>query len=533
MPPAPTVLKTPAGYDLLVPARFKSIDHLYRTQTGRGYRPRTANVFTDNRKAVSTYDWQRLVDLSRQVVSRVGILHGAIMQKNGYAVGQGWRFCYDGPDKLFKGEIEEWINEFWYPIANIRGEPYDFQTTLFLDGCAIDHDGDNVMVMRESEEGLPRLQLVAAHRIGNRQSASGGQNQGGFCLVEKGPYKGARMYNGVIVDRDGANLAFRILGDTEAEDMDVPANNAQMIFEPVWSDQGRGIPRAAVSLIEMINVEDINHFLTRQVKQDSMLGLKVDNEDGEPPTGTSIVGGDEENPRDRNTSNPDVEIEYLEGNEVQYFRSNTGGKIDILTSQRPHPNVEAFVQRLESIGLYALGWHRGLLDPASLRGANTRLIQDGARKNIAGRQNTLWKRATRAAKFAVAKAITRKSVRGTADQWWKYVNFQMPAEISVDSGNDAKADLDALRMGTTTRAILAGKNGENEERILKQRGLEVRAMITEAQEISTQTGKPFELVLSMLWQSGSGGSPPAPAPDKGKPEEEQDPEKEPDDDSSR
>jgi len=502
-------LKTPAGYHLLVSRRAHNLDLLYRTEIRRGHRPRAFSL-VDTRVAISEYDWSSLLNLSRQVVSRVGTLAGAICQKNLYAIGgTGWPLHYIGPDEYFRDSVEDWVNNLWAPMANIRGEPYDLGVSLFLDGCAIDHDGDNVMILRRDSQDMPRLQFVAAHRIGNRQTAAATAD--GYSVVLKGPFAGAKMCNGVIFNRDGEVIAYRVLGVTEAEDMDVPVEQAQMVYEPAWHDQGRGIPRVAPTLLDFIDVEDINYFLRRQVKQDAALGIAVHNESGEPPTGTSVVGGDETTPRAVNNANPDVEVEYLEGNELMYFRSNTGGKIHPIESARPHPNTEAFVTRLESVGLYAIGWHRGLLDPAGLRGANTRLVQDTARHSIKWRQRTLRKRKLRATAWAIAAGIQRGSIPETSDPWWRYLTWQMPEQLTVDTGNDASADLEALRYGSTTLAAVAGKAGGRADDIIRQRGREARQVLAEARRLVDEWGISFDLALSLIRQPNNGGGAPAPA----------------------
>jgi len=392
--------------------------------------------------AISKYDWQRSLGVSRQLYAQMGFIQGAIWQKSLYAVGNAWQPEFRGEDSTWGDEAEEWLRD-WMDVADIRGEPYDLQTDLFLDSIAFDRDGDSVMILtRDGDE--PRVQFVSAHRIGARYG-TWGQDQAGWGIVPDGRFKGSRAYNGVIFSGNGRSVAaYSVLGDTAAEDQIIPAESAQMLYEPDWSDQGRGIPKLATCLLDWMDYQDIHHFLKRQVKQDSAQGIMHYNEEGAAEDTRDFIVG-----KDSGATNEDVKIEQIEGNEIMYFKALGGGKLEAFRSDRPHPNIEAFQKRIQRGCYMAMQWFFELTDPSAIGGANTRLIQDMARGSIRGRQKTLRKRALRAVRYAISVAMENGTLARNDSDWFKW-GFTLPAEMTVDQGYSDQAEFDAIKIGAGT-----------------------------------------------------------------------------------
>lgn len=490
----------------------RAYDHgLFKTPQGQGgYRPRPQHT-GDTPKLITEWGWKQQVVLARQIFARLAFVHGAVCQKNFYAVGCGWRFHYSGEDAFWGAEAEEYINELWYPNCDIRGEPYDFAMDLYLDGCAIDRDGDEAMILRRTQdlgdyEGPVRLQWVSAHRIADGKAKMDSARC--HAIVEEGPFKGARICNGVIKNRDNTTIGYRIIEEDDKQ-LDLPANSCQVLFEPDWNDLERGLPRSVVSCLDALDVEDINQFLKRQVKLDSAQGIQVTNEKGAPMAGSELIGADELVSEGDQKRIKDVEVEYLEGNEINYFKTSTGGKIEPVKSDRPHPNVESFIARIETQCIFSIGWFRQLMDPSKIGGASVRAIQDQARKSVAWRQKTLRKRAIRATVAALADAQNRGVIRkNDAEKWWLKLTFSMPELLTVDSGYDEKADLEHLANGTTTRGIVSGKKGRDwATQVFPQQSRELDMILEAAAEKAARHKVPISLVLNMMARIGTGGVP--------------------------
>lgn len=471
-----------SGYGLYNTPRNSGQADYYRPRRYQGAR---GDVITEG-------DWLELLDYSRQLYAQLGNLGGAIIQKNLYAVGDAWKPQFYGSDQAWGEAVEEWLKEQFYPMADVRGPAFDFVTNLFLDGLAMDVDGDSLMVLTESERGFPQLKYYPAHRIGGWQSSG---------EVKDGPYRGAMMRNGVIFNRDGRAIAYRVKGEEGGPDVDISAVNAQFLFEPEWQHQGRGIPRVGRTLLDWFDVQDIDVFLKRGVKLDASQGLLHYTETGTADTAESAISDN-----DSASEDTDLKIQRREGGEILYMKAGSGEKIESFSSDRPHPNTEAFIARLERRGLLAVGWFYELIDPSKIGGASVRLIQDQARASVAARQKTIRKRAKRAVIYAVAKAMKNRLIPRNDGDWWKW-NFETPAQLTVDAGYDRQADVDDLKMGLTTKAAVCAKFGRWHEDVAAQQDREFDALVTRAKAHAEKHGLPLEYVLDRLEQRS-----PNPAP---------------------
>lgn len=479
----PRVSASYSGYGLYNTPRNTGETDYYRPRRYQGGR---GDVITEG-------DWRELLDYSRQLFAQLGNLGGAIVQKNLYAVGDAWKPQFYGSDRAWGERVEEWLTEQFYPMADVRGPAFDFVTNLFLDGLAMDVDGDSLMVFTESERGFPQVKYYPAHRIGGAQCSG---------EVKDGPYKGAMMRNGVIFNRDGRAIAYRIKGEEGGKDTDISAFNAQFLFEPEWQHQGRGIPRVGRTLLDWFDVQDIDVFLKRGVKLDASQGLLHYTETGTADTAETAISAND----DTGSTDTDLRIQRREGGEILYMKAGAGEKLESFSSDRPHPNTEAFIARLERRGLLAVGWFYELIDPSKIGGASVRLIQDQARTSVRARQKTIRKRARRSVIYAVAKAMKNKLVPENDGDWWKW-NFETPAQITVDAGYDRQADVEDLKLGNTSRAAVVAKYGGWWEDVDAQRDREFDALVTRAKVHAEKHGLPLEYVLDRLEQRS-----PNPAP---------------------
>lgn len=421
------------------------------------YRPRPFPG--QNTSRVTDYEWKELVTFSRQLFAQMANLAYAICQKNLYAIGDAWKPHYVGVNEKWGQEAQEWLCHEWYPNCDIRGGVFDFTTSLLLTGIALDLDGDDAMVLMEDDNGLPKLRFVEAMTIGSRSKAE----------VKGGSLDGARIENGILLDRNDGFVGIQILGAKPEDDAIIPAYNCQLLFEPEFRALNRGVPRMAKATLDAFDTQDIDTFLKRTVKLHSSRGLLHTTSSGAAPEGGDLVvtrpgpSGDASAPTD-------VRVEKIMGGEIFYLQAGADEKMEAFRSDVPHPNVEAFITRLERRCMNALGWFHELADPSNMRGASVRLIQDQARHSIASRQRTLKSRAKRAVQFAISLAMERGLVSKNYDgmdalKW----GFNLPAQLTVDAGYDEQADQENLRLGSTTLAQICEKKGRWWEEIRSQR----------------------------------------------------------------
>jgi hypothetical protein len=460
------------------PADIGATSGLYQTPTNTGeghfYRPRQRGMAQLD-SLLHTSDWLEILDLSRQLFSQLANLGYAVVQKNTYAVGDAWLPQYLGSNPTWG---EEWLHHVWLPQCNYSGMGGGWQQDLFLSGVAWDVDGDDACIFVIDEGGFPKLAYRPAHQIGTGVANAD--------QVKGGPFDGARISNGVIYDRDDRYLGLRLLKEgarpwEKTEWTDLPAANVDLRFEPVWRTQRRGLPKLAVALLDMMDVQDIKVFLKRGVKLANSIGLVQTNAEGEANPASDMV---DEFTTDTSAQARDIKTEYRLGGEMMYMRAGIGEKIEEVLSKRPSGENMNFLRALERNGLLALGWFHELLDPSAVGGASVRLIQDQARHSVRARQRTLKGRVKRAILFAIGQAMSNGWLprNGDAADWMKW-DCSMPAQISVDNGYEEQADRENFVLGSETLAGISQKKGRWWEDQRRQKLAENKDLITKAKEL--------------------------------------------------
>lgn len=528
------------------PHQVKSSWGFYPTPRYSGqdyYRPRPFMAQTSPKGGLSAFDRWEIMIFGKQLFSQLGHCAAAVLQKNSWAVGEGWDPVFIGNNESWGEEVGIWLREQWYPNCNVLGEVFDFKTTLFLCGLAWDVDGDDGMITTETDNGWPQISIIPCQRIGGMTRAAE--------TVDGGLFDGARIIDGIIYDRNGRMIGARVTDEigtttvgTDAGYQDIPAYNFQLMFEPEWSDQGRGISRFGRPILDVMDGQDIDTFLKRAVKMDASQGIIHWTDTGEPNDGADTVsasqleiGGAASGDTRKNEIIPqrDYQIKPIAGGEFLYMRANSGEKLEAFKSDRPGTNTEAFIQRLERRIMLGLGWSYDLLDLTAISGAPSRLLKDLAMRTIQDRQKNLKRRALRAVRYAVCKAMKNGRIPayygtdGDGDmlKW----DFEMPGEISIDTGNDEAADRENLKIGSMTLQAIASKKGMgNYKKLTRQSQREILNWAELATEIEAKTaGKiNFDKAMEYLTQRTPNGTPlqemaedpptpkPAPQPAKGK-----------------
>jgi hypothetical protein len=410
-------------------------------------------------RLIPDMDRKALLSGSRKMFQNFGPSRGAIIQKADNVIGRAWLPKFTGQDKEWGALAKDWLVNQWYGMCDVRGPDFDFQTLLWLDCVAVDRDGDFLILFEESETGYPLTRRISANRIGQRS------NQG--KLIESGPFRGRPISQGVIFGDKKRPLAYRILGDTPAEDVDVPAANCIRVMDPMWHDQTRGEPGFANAL-KFIRSSLLSHEWEQMAQlMVSSIGLIEYNETGGPDM--DDPGFIQSGPSAFDSAAPSTEI--LQNGTVRYFRSNSGGKLEQLEHTRPGDMWDRFQDRVIRIAMSGINWPYELVWKANeINAALVRNIQERARLSIEDRQDTLRRPAMRTLQWAVAKAIKEKILPQpkTASDWWHW-DFSMPRKFSVDAGRDAAQRREDFKIGFRNRAQIISEEGFDEEQMEDER----------------------------------------------------------------
>ena len=399
-------------------------------------------------KSVSYQDWRTMLSASRRLWANYDVLKGATSQKAMHSIGRAWEPEFRGVDKAWGDIATAWLLNEWYGVADVRGENYDFKTDLFLSSQFIDRDGNSAILLTETKDGYPQIQLIGIHRIGCRGSER---------IVEKGAYKGLRIELGVIMNAAGRPVAYRILGASQELDQDVSARDLMVKFDPEWSDQALGFPGFSGS-INFIRDNLQSHAWEHQAQLiASRLGMVEWNE-----TGTFDPDAPENLGRSSSEATATT-LEKMEGGTILKFKAGSGSKVEFAPSNRPGDQWDSFQDRTIRMALLGINWPYSLCwKPEGANGTAERSEIEKARTSIRDRQDLLEPVAKRIVGYAVSKAIKLKILPeypgkdvGGSLMW----GFSKPAEFSIDKGRDGKIEIDNYKLGWgLTRDHLA-KNG--------------------------------------------------------------------------
>lgn len=469
----------------------------------QNYRPRWYTL-SDTSKGVTNYDRLYQSQYGRAIFASMPDIGGALLAKASWVVGpNSFSPVFTGTDQEWGYQAEDWLVNRFYPMCNVRGPNFDFRTSLYLTSLALDVDGDNLLVFTYSRGGFPQINIIPSHRIGCR----------GEDIVATGRYAGNRMVQGVILNKNDRPIAYRILGDTAEEDYDVSAQAAQLLYESEWADQYRGISRLARGMTDLLDKQDIDEYLKQGVKAFVSTLMTIHTETGEPLDMGSIVGANEDPVTLNDEQVVPRPLEVFDGGIIRYFRAGSGEKLEALKDERPSPNTEAFIERIQRRILYSCGFPLELIDPSKVGGASVRLIQDLARRSIATRQATLERRARLIVQFAIANAMQLGELPQNNTDWYMW-NFTKGASIVVDAGNEAQADRESLKLGTTTLSDVVSKQGKDWYEVRDQTEKETRDLLDRAEKLSSDYNISMDSALGLLSQRTPNQAPTAaPAPE--------------------
>jgi len=460
--------------------------------SGRPYIP----TYTESiNRSVNLQDWRTLLSLSRRLWANNGIVKGATVQKAMHSVGRAWNPVFRGADQEWGKIASEWLL-LWYGTSNVRGDVFDFKTSLYLQSIAIDRDGDQGVLLTTSEDGLwPMLQTIPAHRIGQRDSTE--------TVVQDGPYRGLRISHGVITNPVGRSVAYRVLADDEEGDDDISARDLILSFDPEWADQLRGLPLFSHALNDLRDADQSQYWEQLNQMASSSRTLIETNESGQADVNDPgmVLGG--------NGIDDGMSMERLEGGTITYFKAGSGSKLEQFVNMRPGQDWDQFQDRLARKALLGVGWPYSLCwKPDGQNGTQERAEIEKARTTILDRQELLKPVAQRVVGYAISKAIKSgvlPEYKGSDEGGFLKWDFTLPPKFSIDLGRDSAARREDYKLGFKNLSEVVAEQGQVLEQHMDARERETLDVINRAKRIADQTGIDFGTALSMLQQRTASG----------------------------
>jgi capsid protein len=448
-----------------------------RRRYNRRWQP---TVNKDFDELFSSFDQATLISNSRRLFQNDPIVTSVIEQKGFYSVGSAFQPKYTGDNKAWGIQARDFLDK-WSYVASTDGQ--DLNTLLYLIGVNVDLDGDVFLMLTTTKTGYPQIQPIPAHNIGQRNEEK---------TVTSGRYKGCKITKGIITQKNKRPVAYRLLGATEKDDIDIPAQSIIHVKEQIYiGGQARGLPLVSCCVNQL---RDLKHSqdleITKQLLLASMAFIET-NIDGEP----NAFSDDNLGSDDR----PSFESFNDEGGIIKFFKSNDGSKLEVIKNENPTSQWQNFQDTLTTACLAGLGWPKSMVGMDSGTGTNTRLEIQMAQKTVKDRQCLLMPVMQRMVSYAISTAIQLGLLPSDVDFYkWSY---STPPNISIDLGRDMKSILDAYNAGLINLTDWLNSEGKELEAHLQTRCSEEAQAILIRQAAEKQYGVTIDPLYCKLISS--------------------------------
>lgn len=467
-------------------------------QGGRWGGRERRNVFViaeDSRNAIDKYTRENTLALARWLVANQGRIRGPLYDLTRYSIGSGLIPQSLAQDDGAADEYEAYFADWALRChAAKRFTYWEMQKIL---SRAIDCDGDiGKHTVINGRNADPLIQLIESHRI----SSDG---------VEDSGDAGAGWHDGVQTDAYGGPVNYRIReGDNEYRT--VSADYFRLLMDPDRCDQTRGLSALSFAIENSFDSDDILTFSKIGIKMRESIGFVVYTENGAQDTGLGhIESGNSA------AENGGVALDTMQAGMIPRLKINE--RVQDIGSQRPNPAFAGFLDYL--IRDYAVGLglpYEFVWNPAGATGPAQRFVLEKAQRRFEERQELFTKEIQYDWNLVIGRAIARKELR--PDKWWRRIDVQCPAKITVDVGREAQQNREDLKFGNRTMSEDLGERGRDWKATQDQQDREIDRLLDKVQAQASKRGIPLELAL-MLYrqQSANPQIPPPAAADKSAP----------------
>jgi hypothetical protein len=470
-------------------------------------------VLDDVYRVVPVTDWKYLISLSRQLVINNGLLKGIIEDKATGVVGDGFDPEFLGKDEAWGEQAKAWLADEWMPQAELRGI-LDFKDCQFQKSTNMDASGDFFRLLTRKRDGMPAIQMIQAHRIGQRDSGD---------MIAAGPYAGMIIENGIIMTPDtGEVIAYNVLGDTEAQDRIIPRGPMAHLIDPVFADQIRGLPAALSGLRALVMSEKTDENEEDFVEMVSRLFFIEKNPEGE--AGPDFGGGNPDLDGNDAADTTGPRLVDLWHGLAKVFQSGTDSGIEAFNpGDRPSEAFDRFTDRRYRIICAGIGWPYELAwKLGELTSVGVHSVEQKAQRTIRDRQSKIVPSAIQEIRWAVACAIDMGILPPNPD-WGKW-GVTLPPKYSLNPTKAADSRRKDLELGLTTIGRILKEEGTpgGAKALFRERATEVADRKNIRDEVSKAKAQPIS--DDEMGKLGV-GSQPAPATEDDNNDKKKDPQK--------
>jgi hypothetical protein len=441
--------------------------------------------------------WQRreLINWCWGIYARISNVRGAIHFKTDFACSDGCFVEHRSSNKAWGKSVEEYLNETYYADCNLAGGNHDFHTTLSEVSIALETHGQ-VGWMFDTDEngkGTGKVKLISATSIGNGMSPESkvgavfdlgnaaayltywglgliGTYGVNYYRIDKGPFAGYFLIDGIIVDRMMTTVGYRVVGfdeDGKPSCADLPVGKMNLIFEPKFTDQIMGYPGLSGIVEAVGTVDDWIYYMGQAMKQSAAWAVTRKSKDGRP-SNSNVQYTTVKTPQpDGSTKSRIVAHQLMEAGIVE-LATNNDEEVVAVPFERPSMGEREFIELVET-GFFADLWPRDFIYTAGQGRAAARISVVQARQLVWKRHKTLVKFGKSWIQRKIAHGMNSGDIIRNDNLFDAYnLALSTPAEITVDEGNDLKGDLSMMGRGLTSPDVICSKHGLNVETIEAQ-----------------------------------------------------------------
>lgn len=429
--------------------------------------PSRPELSLDQKDLLGRMELRQLLNSGRHIYNSYPMVSGAANDIANNVIGQHWQPQYTGKrDQVWGRKVETWLKEF-YKICDVRGQPFDMVTDLYVGVVTLIRDGEYFLHLTQNEAGYPMIQFLEAHRIGTRIGSFDG-------AILEGTYKGLTQRNGIAYNAYSRPIAYRFLGDTPETDEWIDAARIYHVYDPKWFSQGRGISPLVYGILDWLDVHGWRQNEKMAQLIFSSIALLETNEAGAPSTlqdrmRQAVTGGS-------TTGGPVKQIVESFTSGMTRFMKINGSNIKALENARPSPNQANFEERILRGCFRALGWtYEQAYDSSKQGGANVRRDVAQNQKSVEHMQSITSKPWLRVTVYGLAAANALDVLNdedgnplGLVPDFYKW-RPQLPQKMTVDAGRDRRVDVEEIRAGTRTMIEdIRDRGGDEEEHLDEQ-----------------------------------------------------------------
>lgn len=441
---------------------WSASNSLIRAATQTTDRKQVPQLGNDFHRNVSTFGRQTLMDTGRFLYENCSPVRAAVDEMARYSVST-FVSQFAGKNEAWGELAEAWIKEH-DNIVDLAG--WNFPMAVYRETLvkSVLRDGDFGTLLVKNEKGYPFFQTVASHRIRTPRTDDG--------LVPDGDYKGEAMIDGVICNRYGAPIAYRICGENKYDEKvftDVPERDFILSYVPNYSGQVRGISSVATAAFDFSDANESRAAELLAQKMAAVMTFVEENPLGAPMESSAMVSqGTLADGSDIEETATGRVFEKFDAGQKQYFRSNQGSKITAITADRPSANQQAFEDKIIRSALNSMGWSHDLLDPTKAGGAQMRVVVAKINRTCAALRSRLVERAMRRIDGWRVSCAIQLGLLPQETEWFKWV-YQGPEEVTADEGHSTDAAIKEINSGLSDYQTECAKRGEFWEEVMDRK----------------------------------------------------------------